>query len=100
LKIPRQVLPRVMKSSEVYCRSQHLDIPIAGIVRPAILETTALGAAYLAGLAVGFWRDEAEIFAQWKVGRVFEPAMKPDQREKLRATWAKAVARAKAWEEE
>jgi glycerol kinase len=73
-----------------------LDVPV---VRPAILETTALGAAYLAGLAVGYWRDEAEIFAQWRVDRTFEPAMKRDQREKLRATWEKAVSRAKSWEE-
>jgi glycerol kinase len=73
-----------------------LDVPV---IRPAILETTALGAAYLAGLAVGFWRDEAEIFAQWRVGHTFEPAMKPDQREKLRATWDKAVSRAKSWED-
>jgi glycerol kinase len=73
-----------------------LDVPV---IRPAILETTALGAAYLAGLAVGFWRDEAEIFAQWRVGHTFEPAMKQDQREKLRATWEKAVSRAKSWED-
>jgi glycerol kinase len=73
-----------------------LDVPV---IRPAILETTALGAAYLAGLAVGFWRDEAEIFAQWRVGHTFEPAMKRDQRETLRARWDKAVSRAKSWED-
>ena len=73
-----------------------LGVPV---VRPAIQETTALGAAYLAGLAVGFWRDQAEIAQQWKVDRIFEPSMRPDQREKLRATWNKALERAKAWEE-
>ncbi len=72
-----------------------LGVPV---VRPAILETTALGAAYLAGLAVGFWRDEAEIFAQWQEGRRFEPAMEPERREMLRAHWSRAVARAKSWE--
>ena len=72
-----------------------LGVPV---VRPAVRETTALGAAYLAGLAVGFWRDEAEIFAQWRVDRTFEPAMKREQREKLRAQWEKAVTRAKSWE--
>jgi glycerol kinase len=73
-----------------------LDCPV---VRPSVQETTALGAAYLAGLAVGFWRNRAEIAAQWKVDRRFEPAMKPDRREKLLAGWAKALERAKQWEE-
>jgi glycerol kinase len=72
-----------------------LGVPV---VRPAVRETTALGAAYLAGLAVGFWRDEAEIFAQWKVDRTFEPTMKQDKRDDLRAAWEKAVGRAKSWE--
>ncbi|MCE0521291.1 MAG: glycerol kinase GlpK [Methylacidiphilales bacterium] len=73
-----------------------LGVPV---VRPAILETTALGAAYLAGLAVGFWRNEAEIARQWKVDHTFEPAMKSDRREKLRASWNKALDRARKWEE-
>jgi len=72
-----------------------LDVPV---VRPAIQETTALGAAYLAGLAVGFWRNEAEIASQWKVDHTFEPAMKPDKRDQLRSSWNKALARAKSWE--
>jgi glycerol kinase len=73
-----------------------LGVPV---VRPAIRETTALGAAYLAGLAVGFWRNQTEIATQWKVDRTFEPAMKPARREKLRAQWTKALDRAKKWEE-
>jgi glycerol kinase len=73
-----------------------LDVPV---VRPAVQETTALGAAYLAGLAVGYWRNLAEINDQWKVDRVFEPAMKEDKRQKMRATWTKALERAKAWED-
>jgi glycerol kinase len=73
-----------------------LDCPV---VRPSVQETTALGAAYLAGLAIGYWRDRAEIAGQWKVDRRFEPAMKPDRREKLRHDWAKALERAKKWEE-
>jgi glycerol kinase len=72
-----------------------LGVPV---VRPAVQETTALGAACLAGLAVGFWRDETEIAAQWKVDRRFEPAMEPAMRENLRASWNKAVGRAKGWE--
>jgi len=74
-----------------------LGVPV---VRPAVRETTALGAAYLAGLAVGYWRDEAEIFSQWRVERTFEPAMKSDKRASLRATWTKAVTRAKSWEDQ
>jgi glycerol kinase len=73
-----------------------LDVPV---VRPAVQETTALGAAYLAGLAVGFWRNEAEIAKQWKMERTFEPAMKADKRDALRASWNKALDRAKNWEE-
>jgi glycerol kinase len=73
-----------------------LGVPV---VRPAVQETTALGAAYLAGLAVGYWRNQAEIAQQWKVDHTFEPAMKPDKRDKLRATWNKALERSKSWEE-
>jgi glycerol kinase len=73
-----------------------LGVPV---VRPAVQETTALGAAYLAGLAVGFWRNQSEISKQWKVDHTFEPAMKADKRESLRATWNKALERAKSWEE-
>ena len=72
-----------------------LGVPV---VRPAVSETTALGAAYLAGLAVGYWRDTAEIATQWKVEHRFEPTMKPDTREKLRGEWNKALERSKAWE--
>jgi glycerol kinase len=72
-----------------------LGVPV---VRPAVQETTALGAAYLAGLAVGYWRNEAEIAAQWKMDRTFEPAMKSAERDKLRGTWDKALQRAKSWE--
>jgi glycerol kinase len=72
-----------------------LDVPV---VRPAVQETTALGAAYLAGLAVGFWANEAEISSQWKVDHTFEPAMKPDKRDRLRTSWNKALERAKSWE--
>jgi len=73
-----------------------LGVPV---VRPAIQETTALGAAYLAGLAVGFWRNQTEIAKQWKVDRIFEPAMKSGRRDQLRASWNKALARAKTWED-
>ncbi|MDL2717152.1 MAG: glycerol kinase GlpK [Acidobacteriota bacterium] len=71
-----------------------LGVPV---VRPEVLETTALGAAYLAGLAVGFWKDADEIRANWRVARRFEPAMSRDRASELRARWEKAVSRAKDW---
>jgi glycerol kinase len=66
------------------------------VVRPRVLETTALGAAYLAGLAAGVWRDLDEISAQWQIDRVFEPQMSRDQVEQLTAGWREAVARVRS----
>jgi glycerol kinase len=71
-----------------------LGVPV---VRPKVLETTALGAGYLAGLAVGYWRDAADVAANWRVDRVFEPAMPRGRIVELMAGWEKAVGRAKAW---
>ena len=68
-------------------------------VRPRVAETTALGAAYLAGLAVGFWKNTAEIAAQWHADRRFAPAIKPAARKKLLAGWNKALTRAQRWED-
>jgi glycerol kinase len=76
-------------------QSDILGVPV---VRPNVSETTALGAAYLAGLAVGFWKDQSEIASQWQVDRRFEPAMKPVERKRLCAGWMKALERARAWE--
>ncbi|MDB5859237.1 MAG: glpK [Ramlibacter sp.] len=67
------------------------------VVRPQVTETTALGAAYLAGLATGFWRDAAEISAQWKVDRRFEPRLAEPERTAKLARWREAVERAKGW---
>ena len=72
-----------------------LGIPI---VRPAVTETTALGAAYLAGLATGFWKNLQDEAAQWKAEKVFEPKMRRAQASELRARWQEALARAKQWE--
>jgi glycerol kinase len=71
-----------------------LDIPVR---RPKVIETTALGAAYLAGLAVGYWKDKDQISANWSVGREFLPRMFQDQRRKLITGWERAVARSKNW---
>jgi glycerol kinase len=72
-----------------------LGVPV---VRPAVTETTALGAAYLAGLAVGYWKSTADIARQWAVERRFEPKMDAGRAKELRAKWSRAVERAKGWE--
>jgi glycerol kinase len=69
---------------------------VAG-VRPRVLETTALGAACLAGLAVGFWSSREEIAAQWKSERRFEPQLPAARRAEMMARWSRAVAHARAW---
>ncbi len=71
-----------------------LGVPV---VRPRQLEATAQGAAYLAGLAVGYWQDDAEINSLWKADRVFEPSMDEDRRAAFLTGWAKALGRAKGW---
>lgn len=72
-----------------------LGVPV---VRPAVTETTALGAAYLAGLAVGFWQNPQEIADQWRIERRFEPQMSRAQANALRERWNAALERAKKWE--
>jgi glycerol kinase len=67
------------------------------VVRPQVTETTALGAAYLAGLATGFWSGADEISAQWQADRRFEPRMEERERTAKLARWREAVARAKGW---
>jgi glycerol kinase len=67
-----------------------LGVPV---VRPRVTETTALGAAYLAGLGVGFWDSPAQIATQWQAERRFEPALKPARRRELMAGWTRALAR-------
>ena len=74
------------------------DILGVPVVRPKVPETTALGAAYLAGLAVGFWKSADEVAANWQVDRRFEPSMSRDHGQALMAGWQKAVERAKGWD--
>jgi glycerol kinase len=73
------------------------DILGVPVIRPVVTEMAAMGAAYLAGLGVGFWKDKEEIAAQWKVDRVFEPQMDASRREELYAGWKRAVERARRW---
>jgi glycerol kinase len=75
------------------------DILGVPVVRPKVLETTALGAAYLAGLATGVWKDTAEIGRQWAAGRRFEPAMKRAEAAERMAGWTRALKRSKDWAE-
>jgi glycerol kinase len=75
------------------------DILGVPVVRPKVLETTALGAAYLAGLATGVWKDTAEIGRQWAVGRRFEPAMSRAEAAARMAGWMRALERSKGWAE-
>jgi glycerol kinase len=71
-----------------------LGVPV---VRPKVLETTALGAAYLAGLAVGFWNDPNDIETNWQMDRTFTPTLSRERAAEMMAGWAKAVARSKGW---
>jgi glycerol kinase len=71
-----------------------LGIPVE---RPVTTESTALGAAYLAGLATGFWKDEKELAAQLRIAKRFEPAMSESRRNDLYEGWLRAVERAKGW---
>jgi glycerol kinase len=75
------------------------DILGVPVQRPKVAETTALGAAYLAGLAVSFWESPQEVAEHWAVDRTFEPKMSEEQREALYARWKRAVQRAQGWEQ-
>ena len=73
------------------------DLGGVPVARPTVRETTALGAAYLAGLAVGVWKSPEDAGSHWRMERVFEPSKERDRIAEMRALWAKAVERAKGW---
>jgi glycerol kinase len=73
------------------------DILGVPVQRPKVAETTALGAAYLAGLAVGYWNDTQEVSAYWALDREFTPQMSQEQREEYYANWKRAVQRSQHW---
>ncbi|NOW15325.1 glycerol kinase [Clostridium acetobutylicum] len=75
------------------------DITGTEVVRPIITETTALGAAYLAGLAVGFWKSKEEIAEKWSVSEVYTPNLDEDEKIRLYNGWKRAVERVQGWEE-
>ena len=73
------------------------DILGVPVVRPKVIETTALGAAYLAGLAVGYWDSADALASQWQVNRCFEPNMSADERAGRMERWREAVRRSAGW---
>jgi glycerol kinase len=75
------------------------DLLGVAVRRPVVAETTALGAAYLAGLAVGYWQDTADVARNWALDREFTPAMAAGRREALYGGWRKAVERSLGWVE-
>ena len=76
------------------------DILDAEVVRPSCIETTALGAAYLAGLATGFWKDVQEVKLNWRKEREFTPSVTKEYRQKLLKGWKKAVRCTFGWARE
>ena len=73
------------------------DILGVPVIRPVVTEMAAMGAAYLAGLGVGFWKDREEISQQWKIDQVFDPKMDAERREELYHGWKRAVERSRGW---
>ena len=76
---------------------QPADILNVDVARPECIETTALGAAYLAGIAVGYWKDRDDVKSNWALSRTFTPDMEEGTRRKLLKGWKKAVSRARDW---
>jgi glycerol kinase len=85
-----------MTANELLMQFQ-ADVLGVPVVRPKVTETTALGAAFAAGLAVGFWRDQAELRERWSVQRRWQPQMDERLREREYARWKKAVTRSLDW---
>ncbi len=84
-------------SANNYLVQTQADVCAAPVLRPKCVETTAMGAAYLAGLAVGYWSSTEDIQKNWSVDRRFEPSISPEAREERLQGWKKAVARTVGW---
>jgi glycerol kinase len=91
------VLDAMQKDATVALQFQ-ADMLGVPVVRPAVTETTALGAAYLAGLATGFWQSRQEMASQWRQERCFMPAMGADERAARLHVWRRALERARHWD--
>jgi glycerol kinase len=83
-----------------YLMQFQADILNTSVIRPMVTETTALGAAYLSGLAVGLWNDSVELEAYWQKERIFTPSMEETERKNLQKGWARAIRAAEAWAED
>ena len=79
---------------------EQADISNAPVNRPMCVETTAMGAAYLAGLAVGYWSSKEDVVKNWAIDRTFEPEISDEKREKMVKGWNKAVKCAYGWAKE
>ena len=87
-------------SANNFLMQTQADIIHAPVNRPQCVETTAMGAAYLAGLAVGYWSDKEEVLKNWAIDRIFEPKISEEEREKKLKGWKKAVKYAYGWAKE
>jgi glycerol kinase len=84
-------------SANNYLTQTQSDISNAPVLRPRCVETTAMGAAYLAGLAMGYWKDQEEIRQNWAVDRQFDPQISQEERKDRLDHWVKAVSCASGW---
>ena len=91
---------RVLRASRANAHSENKDEAALPVHRPAVLETTALGAAYLAGLAKGFWSSVDELKKHRAADVVFSPKADTKQMERLQENWREAVARSRGWSKE
>ena len=73
------------------------DLINAPVERPSCIETTAMGAAYLAGLAVGYWKNKEDVIQNWSIDRVFLPDMGPEQRQARLRGWRRALQCSRGW---
>jgi glycerol kinase len=95
-KIPALKVDGGMTANALFLQFQ-ADVLGVRVLRPVVTETTALGAAYAAGLALGFWKDRAELKAQWAIEKRWEPLAAPEVRERWYADWKKAVEKSLGW---
>ena len=87
-------------SSNNFLMQVQADIINAPVNRPVCVETTAMGAAYLAGLAVGYWKNKDEVVSNWAIDRTFSPSISEEERSRRISGWNKAVTYAYGWAKE
>ena len=97
--MPSYFLPNSINISTLFLMQFQSDILGVPVIRPTVAETTALGAAYAAGLAVGFWKEVEDLRENWGVDKEWHPKMSEEEREKLYKGWKKAVTRTFDWVE-